>query len=268
MPDFFDRFGDQLYAAQLVTSPAERRGRFARLLRRKSAIFGAVAVAVAVPGAALAITQPWQPQLSRPGVDKPVQTDASPVADEASGAFAVLRRSQTASDRASAAPLVQAIGMGNQVDRVQTEGIRMVAPGWAVVPAKVAQTAPSDVAARDQLCLTDGDDVGCTNAQTATSNGVGILTASMDATHLTGLVPDGVASVRFTPDSGPAVEATTTNGFFELTVPSSRTMPAVKAPAGYDGPATVPGPPAPAAGTLTWLDSSGRAIGPADPAIG
>ena len=268
MPDFLDRFGDQLHAAQIVAPAAEQHGLIAKLHRRRSVMIGTVAIAIAAPGAALAVLQPWQPQLSRPGVDQPVNTDASAVSDAASSAFAVLRRAQTASDRANATPLIKAIGMGNQLDRVQTDGIRMVAPGWALVPAKVAQTRPGGATAQDQICLTDGNEVGCTNAETADANGVGILTASKTETHLTGLVPDGVARIRFTPESGAAVEALTAGGFYDLTVSSARAVSAVKAPPGYDGAATIPGPPAPAPGKLTWLDARGKVVGPADPVIG
>jgi hypothetical protein len=268
VPDFFDRFGDQLHAAQTAGSPVgPRGGRITRLLGRRSTAIAAV-VAIIAPGAALAITQPWNPDLSRPGVDRKVSTDATSVSDAARGAFAVLRREQSASDRSGATPLIKAIGMGNQLYRVQLKGIRMVASGWALVPAKAAQTAPGGVTAQDQLCLTNGEKVGCANAQTAKANGVGLLTASKAATRLTGLVPDGVARVRFTPDSGSPVEVAVTGGFYQLTVPSVRSLPAIKAPPGSDGRSTIPGPPAPASGTLTWLDTSGKAVGPANPVIG
>jgi hypothetical protein len=268
VPDFLDRFGDQLHAAQVASASAATRGsRGTRLLGRRSTVIAAL-VAVIAPSAALAITQPWHPDLSRPGVDHKVTTDAAPVSHAALGAFAVLRREQSAADRSDATPLIKAIGMGNQVDRVQLSGIRMVAPGWALVPAKAAQTAPGGVTAQDQLCLTNGEDVGCANAETAKANGVGVLTASKSSTHLTGLVPDGVARVRFAPDSGSPVEVAASGGFYELTVHSSRSLPAIKAPPGSDGPSTIPGPPAPASGKLTWLDTSGSAVGPADPVIG
>ena len=268
MPDFFDRFGDQLHAAQLAASPvAPQGGRVTRLLGRRSTV-AAVLVAIIAPSAALAITQPWRPDLSRPGVDRKVSTDAAPVSDAALGAFAVLRRAQSDSDRSDATPLIWAIGMGNQVDRVQLKGIRMVAPHWALVPAKAAQTRPGGVTAQDQLCLTDGEDVGCTNAETVKANGVGVLAASKTSTHLIGLVPDGVARVRFTPDSGSPIEVAVTGGFYQLTVPSARSLPAIKAPPGYDGPSTIPGPPAPVSGKLAWLDTRGNAVGPADPVIG
>jgi hypothetical protein len=173
VPDFFDRFGDQLHAAQLAgSSVGTRGGRVTRLLGRRSAVVAAL-VAIIAPSAALAITQPWNPDLSRPGVDRKVGTDAAPVPDAALGAFAVLRRGQSESDRSGATPLIKAIGMGNQVDRVQLKGVRMVAPGWALVPAKAAQTAPGALTAQDQLCLTDGEDVGCANAETARAFAVG-----------------------------------------------------------------------------------------------
>jgi len=53
--------------------------------------------------------------------------------------WAVLRREQTADDRRIAAPLVKAIGIGNQVDRVQTAAIRAVAPGCWCPPRRSAR---------------------------------------------------------------------------------------------------------------------------------
>lgn len=267
MPDFLDRFGDQLHAAQPVTpltpgavSAAARK----RIGRRGFLATGAV-LALAAP--AVAVVSSWDPALERPGVDRPVSTDASPVSPTAVNAIAALRREQTPADRAGAAPLVRAIGMGNQVDRVQTEGIRIVAPGWALVPAKSVQTGPGRTAT-DQLCLTDGQQVGCSAADTVTRNGVGILSATANQTSLTGVVPDGISRVRFTPEDGKSVEVPVEENFYELSVAQARTGPPVSTPEDYAGPATIPGPSIPAAGTLTWLDSDGEAVGPAEPRLG
>jgi hypothetical protein len=76
------------------------------------------------------------------------------------------------------------------------------------------------------------------------------------------------ASLKFTPDSGDPVQVAVAGGFYQLTVPSARSLPAIKAPPGSDGPSTIPGPPAPASGKLTWLDTSGMAVGSANPDIG
>jgi hypothetical protein len=264
MPDFLDRLGDQLRVAHAAQSvkPKRRPGMLARAglwprLGRRGVLASLTVLALAAP--ALAVVQPWSPILSRPGVDGPVASDSSPVVTTARGALAVLRREQTSADRTLAEPRVKAIGMGNQVDGVQTASIRALVDGWVLVPAKKVTTGPGQTDS-DELCITNGQTVGCSTSSSFVENGVGVLSASKTDTSIAGLVPDDVARVRFTPDTGTPVTVDVESNFYSLSVPETAPSAPVKAP---DGSTMIPGPPMPVAGTLDWLDINGHIVGPA-----
>jgi hypothetical protein len=269
MSDFLDRLGDQLGHAHHQRTPlaassspdTQGRGRFGR----RAVLIPVAILALAAP--AVAIVSRWNPALERDGIDSPVATDSAPVSRAAIDALAPLRREQTADDRRIAAPLIKAIGIGNQVDRVQTEAIRAVSSEWALVPAMEVRSGV-DAISTEQLCLTNGETVGCTSVESFTKNGLGVLSASKTRTMLAGLVPDGVDRVRFAPKTGDAAEATIQGNFFSLSVPQTGPSAPIKAPPGYAGPDTIPGPPMPVAGTLQWVDSDGNVVGPADPDLG
>jgi hypothetical protein len=220
------------------------------------------ALAVAAP--ALAITQPWNPMLSRPGIDNPVKTDASPVTAAAREALAVLRRPQTPEDRAKTAPLLTAVGAGNQVEGVQTAFIRLLTDGVALVPAKSVRSGPF-ATSDDQLCLTDGGSVTCGPASSVRTTGITGVEASRTTTSYKGLVPDGVARVRFTANTGTAAEVAVTSNFYSLSVPEVAPPRMIDAPEGFNGPSRIPGPPTPVGGTIEWLDANGRVVGPEHP---
>jgi hypothetical protein len=223
-------------------------------------LIAVAALVVAAPAAA--IIGPWRPLLQRTGVDKPVHTSVSPIAQSARDALAVLRRPQTAEDRARTAPLLTSVGAGNQVDQIQTDGIRSVADGWALVPAKSVKTGPSK-AATDELCLTDGQTVACSRASTVGSQGVVVVTAGSGQTNIAGIAPDGVAEVRFTPNAGPPAESRVASNFFALSIPQTAPGTMIKAPPGYNGPSKIPGPPMPTPGTIQWVTDAGKIVGPA-----
>ncbi|MCZ4492665.1 MAG: hypothetical protein JWP53_1596 [Conexibacter sp.] len=264
MSDFLDHFGDQLRAVQVAPSPTARpRPTWLSRASRRGVIAGLATLIVAGP--ALAITQPWSPTVGRPGVDRPVHVDSSPVTAAARGELSVLRRPQTADDRAQAAPLLRGV-VGDQVDGVQVDAIRSLKAGWALVPAKSVQTGPS-ATATDQLCFTNGEEITCGPAPSLSTTGVGGSTASATKgeTTYTGLVPDGVSGVRFTPKDGKPVEVAVASNFYELVIPQIAPSRMMDAPAGFEGPARIPAPPAPVSGTLQWLDSHGAVVGPQQP---
>lgn len=269
MSDFMDRLGDQLHAAQHAAPPAARAGRPTAQPWRRGSRRGLLAVAavLALAAPAVALVTPWDPDLERTGVDKPVSTDPAPVSGLAVDVLAPLRRQQTADDRRIATPLIRTIGTGNQVDRVQSQAIRAVAPGWALVPAKAVKSGPTDVSS-DQLCLTDGKTVSCSPASDFAKNGVGIMAASKTHTSFTGLVPDNVVGVRFKPTTGTAVEVETEGNFYALSVSETAPSGRIKAPEGYNGPSTIPGPPMPISGALQWLNRDGEVVGPSNPGLG
>ncbi len=270
MSDFLDRFGDQLAAAEgrATSSVQDADLRSGRLRRRRRLVLSALAASVAVAAPALAITTPWNPSLERTGIDQPVTATNAAVSASAVDALGVLRRVQSEADRERAAPLVRAIGAGNQVDDVQTDGIRSVATGWALVPAKSMQSGPGLNANTDVLCLTDGQSVGCSPTSSAITNGVGVVSASPTKTSIAGLVPDGVSAVRFMPDGGNPVKVTVASNFFSLSVSQNARGKTIKAPPGYEGGSEIPAPPMPVNGTLQWLDNDGNVIGPAHQPIG
>jgi hypothetical protein len=240
----------------------ERRAKRRSWGPRRGVVVTLAALAVAAP--ALAITQPWNPVLSRPGIDDPVNTDPSPVSVSAREALAVLRRPQTAEDRAKAAPLLRTVGAGNQVEGVQTGSIRLLADGVALVPAKAVRNGPSTTS-KDQLCLTDGKSITCGSASSVGASGITGIAASRTTTRYTGLVPDGVARVRFTPRTGTAAEVAVTSNFYSLSVPQTAPPGMIDAPEGFDGPSRIPGPPMPVPGTIEWLDADGHVVGPMHP---
>lgn len=272
MSDFLDRFGDQLSTAQERAKPSPQAGdlRSGRSIlgRPRRLVLWVLAGSLGVAAPALAIIAPWQPSLERPGLDRPVAVSASPISKSVVEAFGVLRRGQSDADRERTASLVRAVGAGNQVDDVQTDGIRSVADGWALVPAKSMQAAPGRNANTDVLCLTDGQTIGCTPTTSAATNGLGVVSASATQTSIVGLVPDGVSAVRFTPAGGNAVKVTVASNFFSLSVPQTAPASTIKAPPGYTHGSKVPAPPMPVNGTLQWLDDSGVVTGPAQQAIG
>ncbi len=257
MPEmgFLDRLGDEFRAAvvmhhQLQTAPKRR-------LRRG----GLIALAgLAVAGPALAVVQPWNPTLGRPGIDEPVSTSGEPVVADAKTDFAILRRTQTATDRQEAAPLLTAVAQ--EVSGVQTDSIRSLGRGWALVPVTSLRTGV-DRAESDALCITDGETIACGPAATASKNGIAMTSAAPSGTRFSSLVPDGVARVRFTPDGGTPVEVDATSNFVTLSVPDLQPAHLIRAPEGYDGPSMIPGPPIPVDGTVEWIDQNGRVVGPA-----
>lgn len=267
MPDFLDRFGDQLRAAQeprTQEAPSRSRrlsfGRPRSIGVRRGLLVGFAALGLAAP--ALAVVQPWNPVLGRPSVDGPVASDSTQVARSAVDVLAVLRRPQSAQDRTDAAPRLQAIG--NQIDNVQTASIRALTGEWILVPANTVQTGSAQTTS-EQLCITNGDVVACGPAATVSQSGVGLRGATKSGTTLVGLVPDGVARVRFTPATSKAVEVDVQSNFYAVSVPETAPAASVNAPKGYDGPTTIPGPPTPIEGTVDWLSNDGQVVGPEIP---
>jgi hypothetical protein len=264
MTDFLQRYGDQLRAAQSDAAgdkAARRPARVARvraiMLRHPIALAGAVLLISAVPAAAL--VAPWDPSLSRPGIDAPVSTSPREPDVDASSWLAVLRRPQTAQDRQDSAPVLQNLGAGMRVEGVQTSGIRSLAKGWALVPTTSLATPDGSGAG---LCLVDRTGQTCGHLDVIKGKGLVTSFPGRDGTEFAGLVPDGVAKVRFTPVNGQPVETDVTSNFYDLYVDQTSTSPVpVTPPPGYTGP-PISAAPGLAKGQLEWLDSSGNVVGP------
>jgi hypothetical protein len=253
MSDFLERYGAQLQAAR---RRAERRR--ARVLRRGT-IASLVVVAIAAP--AVAVMQPWSPRLGRPRIDGRVSVSRAPVPASASDVLAVLRRPQTPRDRRLAAPHLR--DAGREMVGVQVDGIRAVSPAYALVPIRGIRTPHRKL--RPMLCLLGGGGAGCNYVSAVARSGVELVSAGFaHGTRFVGIVPDGVARVRFTPvGEAPTVVAVHDN-FYKLRVPQlGPPGPGIAPPPGYTGPdRTIPAPPEPARGRLEWLDAGGKVVGP------
>jgi hypothetical protein len=250
MPDFLDRFGDQLLAAQ--AAPTALKTSASRRIRR-GAWASLAMLLIAAP--AVAVVQPWQPVLGRPEVDGPVTSDSSPVVAEARDALAVLRRPQTGTDREIAAPLLKQLSADTV--GVQVAAIRALRDGWALVPVTRVEIAPGETM-HDALCVLDNESSACGPASQVRTSGIGATGASETHTIVYGLVPDGVERVRFTPEDGKAVEAAVEDNFYVVRVPQVQPREMIRAPEGFHGPKWIPEPPRPVRGTVEWLDSAPR----------
>lgn len=247
MPDFLDRLGGQLAAAQepAVAPRGSGRGRTLGTLRARVLVVGIGALVVAAPAAA--IIHPWQPELSRPGIDGPVTTSSAGVLASASDVLAVLRRPQTDADRTLTAPLIRRVGSANLVDGVQTDSIRSLAPDWALVPVHTVLSRRGGASVHDQLCLTDGNTMTCQPAAKVAVDGVWVLAGS----RLASVVPDNVARVRYVSSGGDSSTVDVHDNFFAMTLSADRPVPS------DDGP-----PAPPRSGQLQWLDAKGDVVGP------
>lgn len=264
MNDFFNRYGDQLRASQrdaATLAPAKVRAGLLRLrgLKRRHHVSLGVVAALAVAGPAAAIVAPWEPSLHRSGLDDPVPTSNAPVSTDASSWLGVLRRPQTEQDRTASAPALQVVGAGDLADGVQTADIRTLGSGWALVPATSVQAGSDN--RKPGLCLANANQLACGQNDVIKRTGMGGASASSTETQFFGLVPDGVAKVRFMPSTGDAVSVDVSSNFYVLSVAGSSSSGPVTPPPGYSGPKIAP-PPMPLGGQMEWLDDAGNVVGP------
>jgi hypothetical protein len=255
MSDFLDRYGDELRTTLLARGRQSRRR--LRIVRRGWIAALAVLV-VATP--AVAVTRLWQPLLGRDDGAGTVTATQAPVAKSATEALGLLRRAQTDTDRANAAPLLRILGPHQ--NEVQTADVRSPAAGWALIPLNAVDEGPNGTAT-NQICLADTTGMVCTPANMIATHGLLSSDVGASSTTLAGLTPDGVSQVRFTPDNGDPVQTNVTDNFFELHIASTTPQGTVVVPpdvAAKTGHTTAPAPPAPAPGTLEWLDANGQVI--------
>jgi hypothetical protein len=255
MSDFLDRYGEQLLAAR---RRADRRR--SRILRR-GPIASLVLIAVAAP--AIAVVEPWNPTLGRPRVDGPVSVDRSPVPPSVRDVLAVLRRPQTARDRRLARPHLR--NASSEMTGVQVDGIRAVSPDYALVPIKGLRDAGRDLG--PMVCLLGSGGAACNPSDRVARDGLTFLSGGEDGTQYVGVVPDGVARVRFTPQGGAPAVTEVHQNFFDLRVPEHGRAGRTRPPKEYTGPrgpdGKIAGPVGPVQGELEWLDPHGKPVGPA-----
>ncbi|MDA0169718.1 hypothetical protein OJ998_11540 [Solirubrobacter taibaiensis] len=243
MTDFLDRYGLQLREARL-----RRRRRAVRvsLLAVASPAVAAIAVVMttsspdierpATPTATATAPPPvgtWTPKVGRPDKGMPMSIDRTPVSPTATKVLAVLRRPQTDRDRRLAGPRLRYVGPPGE--GVQVDGVRALNARYALVPVKRLGTLPGP-----GLCILGSGGGGCAPVSTVSRKGVSSLSAGAKGTHYFGVVPDGVARVRFRPQVGQPVETVVRENFYELRFPAT-------------GPGLMP-----AQGKLEWIDGNGN----------
>lgn len=248
MSDFLDRFGAQLVAAEerlgaqpepAVPTVAVRSPR--RWRSRRGLVVAFAALVVAVP--ALAATQPWDPILGRPGAgDEPAGVAVSAPPAVQSGGLAVLRRPQNGEDRGPVAQQLLA-SVGSEYKGVRVSSIRLLTAAGGqhalLVPTEAhgRSSTPGAYETSNRLCLETGKGGFCGDGKNLVDGD--LLGGSDD--NLFGLVPDGVAKVTMRFPGGEQLSAAVQENFFWITgVPSD----------GHARP------------TITWLDDSGRRVGP------
>jgi len=253
MPDFMDRFGAQLRAAQATPSMVVSQRREVRRLRRPSLRVGAiVAGALVLTAPALALTRPWSPLIGRPGHPSP-SASAAPVSPGFSNRLAVLRRPQTDVDRAAAAPILGTLDKA--LDGIQTADIRQVSEGYVVIPVL---RVTGDEPAGAQICLAGDGSFGCNSLQNFNAHGVGVNKATYSSTAFAGVVPDGITSVRFVDGSGTVDSAPVVSNFYSLTIRRAGTAPTATIPGPPGTSGRIPAPPVPVSGRLELIDANGH----------
>ena len=260
--DFLDRYGRQLERAR--RRRARRRAAAGTLLVPAGA---AVAIALfalptepeletlAEPAPSPTVT--WTPKVGRPEQGLDASIDRSPVFRDARDVLAVLRRPQTARDRELAAPRLR--HTGGAVDGVQVDGVRALSKDYALVPV-----AKFKGAGEPMLCVIGGGGAGCSPVSSLREHGVGVAAGGRKGTHLFGVVPDGVARVRFTPDGGSPKDSIVRENFYDIRVPEHAPETPLRPPKGWLGPTDengmIPGPGGPASGAIEWFDAAGKLI--------
>lgn len=236
---------------RLATQPSTSRR---RVVTRPPLLAALTALTVA-GSAAVAATQPWRPDSIRAiGAQAPPISAARAPLQQAR-LLGVLRRSVTAADRSAAVDrLVGFAGSARSTHGVRTDLTRRLgttASGKPIVLISLLDWTPGfGYHKRNPLCVlypdVDGAGKSCF---TTTEIRTGQASASL-GTHTYGLVPDGVASVSILYRTGPPVLARATGNFFDTA--ASRLAPRLASE-----PATAAAPQA-----ITWLDASGKTIGP------
>lgn len=246
------------YRENKMTHDAQAaRDRTAKRKRVTTVVGCALTLVVAAPVTA---SEFWNPDTSRPGNDEPVSRSMEPVGAQATEVLGVLRRDQTAEDR-NAGPQLKAVGMGNQADGIKLDAVRALPHGWALAPVDEVQVGPSKVA-RDQLCITNGSETGCSPASGAAAHGTAMSKVENRKSVFVGVVPDGVVRVRFVGLHGGRGEASVESNFYLLTVDTLAPPIMVAPPPESRDRTPIPGPQTPAPGDIQWLDETGAIVGP------
>lgn len=245
-------------AAAATAASVPRRKRPGRLSRRTAGLLGVGLVLVG--GTAIAATAPWSPQLGDTRRGHPTVATTPAPADQ-TAALAVLRRAQTEADRGPRVTAALKMLTPEAADGLRLDSVRLLAerPDGAMllVPSERAFKGPrrGDPATRDQLCLLQSTDFVRIKGKRVPMHGMGMSCGSTRDIKLgrmmngalwagrigvSGLVPDGVATVEVPLSGGPTLRAKVANNAYYLDL---------AAPKGHYN-----------RNNIRWLDSTGKAV--------
>ena len=199
--------------------------------RRRSRLMGVAIAVLALSATAVAATAPWRPIFGDPSSPQPVVVSRAAPPAEQLALLGVLRRAQTENDRGSTTQRALRF-FGTSTQGVHTDYIRVLATGDGELPAVLVPARSWNLVGveeneprlrkvfdrarkQDALCIfvfdpVDGGGNGCyTTAELLkgfAGGGIGPVAY--------GLVPDGVARVRFEYQTG-AETATVRDNFYE-----------------------------------------------------
>lgn len=218
-------------AADATTGAAGRR-RSGRLSRRTAGLLGLGLVLVG--GTAIAATAPWSPQLGDARRGHPTVA-TTPVPTDQTAALAVLRREQTEADRGPRVTAALKMLAPETTDGLRLDSVRLLADrgdGASILVASertftgLADDGPDT---RDQLCFLQSFDFSSRSGKRVRMPGMGMSCGSVEDIQtgrmmsgsrwngrisLSGLLPDGVATVEVPLRGGPTLRAKVTNNTF------------------------------------------------------
>lgn len=282
MADFLERYAGQLHRAQL----RRRRRRVTRATFLAVVTPAVIAVAVVVGSEPDEVERPalrrlapvtqvtpvptpssppavgtWTPPVGRPEKGLKAKIDRAPLPQAVLDAFAVLRRPQTERDRNLVKPRLRYFGGQGGGNGLQVDAARALTKNFVLVPV---QSFGFRKDAGPALCLAGSGGVSCTPIDSVAANGVSFSMGGKRLSAWIGVVPDTVATVRFTPETGRAVEYAVRDNFYEIRIHTNTSPGRVDPPPGWKGPkgkdGKIDGPPMPVNGKLEWLAADGKVV--------
>ncbi|HEY1835024.1 MAG TPA: hypothetical protein VGG08_11340, partial [Solirubrobacteraceae bacterium] len=206
-----------------------RRRPHLRVGRRRFAVV--LLAAMALAASAVAERAPWEPWIGNQRSGYPTLSPGAP-GNSTLQLLSVLRRPQTELDRDSQ---VQAVlhDVGPRLQGIHTEYVRNLVPNvaWAAVTLVPVEAFSGAKGTGEALCLlyptpgiegTHGAELGCWAPAEITAGAAVIALRTVGRSHVVGLVPDGVASVRVTAVDG-VTSVPVRENFFDDSPPSNRT---------------------------------------------
>ena len=218
-----------------VTADGARGGRRSgRFSRRTAGLLGVGLVLVG--GTAIAATAPWSPQLGDARRGHPTVA-TTPVPADQTAALAVLRRKQTEADRGPRVAAALRMLTPEAADGLRLDSVRLLSErgdGASILVAseRVFKALKDDGPdTRDQLCFLQSFDFSSRSGKRVRMPGMGMSCGSVEdikigrmmsgarwngRISLSGLLPDGVATVEVPLTGGPTLRAKVANNTFYI----------------------------------------------------